>query len=226
MVFHVLNRGVGRRELFERDDDYAAFEAIVTETLQKCPMRICGYCLMPNHWQFVLWPEQDGGLRGLKRLTITHVTRWQKRRHVVGEGHLYQGRFKSFPIETDEYFYQVMRYAERNALRAKLCRRAEQRRWGSLWRHVHGSRTERSMLSVWPLPRPRRWVEQVNEPQTEVELAAIRRSVARGRPCGSPDWIEQTAAALGLGSTLRGRGRPRKGASTGGQREKIDAMGA
>ena len=107
MVFHVLNRGVGRRRIFDKDADYAAFEAIVEETLNKCPMRICAYCWMPNHWHFVLWPEADDHLAAfMQRLSVTHVTRWQKHRRVVGEGHVYQGRFKSFPIETEDYFYQ------------------------------------------------------------------------------------------------------------------------
>ena len=130
MVFHVLNRGVGRRQLFETDVDYDAFESTIAETLDKCPMRTCGYYMMPNHWHFVMWPEGDDDL-GLfmQRLSVTHVTRWQKHRNVVGEGHLYQARFKSFPVETEDYFYQVMLYVERNALRANLCQRAEDWRW-------------------------------------------------------------------------------------------------
>jgi putative transposase len=89
---------------------------------------------MPNHWHFVLWPENDGDLgRFMQRLTVTHVTRWQKNYNMVGYGHVYQGRYKSFPVETDDYFYQVMRYTERNALRANRVRRAEEWPWGSLW---------------------------------------------------------------------------------------------
>lgn len=211
MVFHVLNRGVGRRRLFDTEADYAAFEAIVAETLAKCPMRICAYCLMPNHWHFVLWPKGDDDLAAfMQRLTVTHVTRWQKHRHVVGEGHLYQGRFKSFPIEADDYFYQVLRYVERNALRANLAERAEEWQWGSLWRRVHGSAEQNSLLSAWPLPRPRLWVEHVNLPQTDAEVNAIRRSVLRGQPFGSSHWGQQTAKSLGLESTLRAPGRPRK----------------
>ena len=126
MVFHVLNRGVGRQRLFDKPADYAAFESIVEETLSKQPMRICSYCLMPNHWHFVLWPQNDGDLAAfLQRMTVTHATRWQKHRRRVGEGHIYQGRFKSFPVETDEHFYQVVRYVERNALRAGLADLAE-----------------------------------------------------------------------------------------------------
>ena len=73
MLFHVLNRGVGRRRIFDKAADFAAFEAIVEETLEKCSMRICGYCLMPNHWHFVMWPERDEDLGVfMQRLSVTH----------------------------------------------------------------------------------------------------------------------------------------------------------
>jgi putative transposase len=211
MVFHVLNRGVGRRQLFDTRADYAAFEDILAETLEKCPMRICGYCLMPNHWHFVMWPEGDDDLGSfMQRLCVTHVTRWQKHRQVVGEGHLYQARYKSFPVETDEYFYQLMNYVERNALRAKLCSRVEEWRWGSAWRRIHGTPEQQALLSDWPAPRPRHWLEYVNRLQSDAEVNAIRTSVARGQPYGSPGWVKQVAKELDLDSTLRPRGRPRK----------------
>lgn len=59
MLFHVLNRGVGRMELFSRPADYQAFEQIVEKALQQCPLRICAYCAMRNHWHFLVWPEKD-----------------------------------------------------------------------------------------------------------------------------------------------------------------------
>ncbi len=174
-------------------------------------MRLLGYCLMPNHWHFVLWPENDGDLgRFMQRLTITHVTRWQKNYNMVGFGHVYQGRFKSFPIETDEHFCQVMRYAERNALRANLVTRAEDWPWSSLWIDQFGSAEHRAMLSRWPIPRPVKWCQYVNEPQTEAELTALRRSCVRGTPYGSTKWVSQTAQTLGLQATLRKPGRPKK----------------
>ena len=119
MVYHVINRGVGSNQLFFNEDDYLAFERVIQVTLEKRPMRILSYCLMPNHWHVVLWPESDGDLaRFMQRLTVTHVTRWQKHYDMVGFGHVYQSRFKSFPVETNEYFYQVNQYVERNALRS------------------------------------------------------------------------------------------------------------
>ncbi len=210
-MFHVLNRGVGRQALFRKPADYSAFEDCVEETLDKVPMRICSYCVMPNHWHLVLWPEHDGDLaQFMQRLTVTHVTRWQKSRQRVGEGHVYQGRFKSFPVETDEYFYQLVRYVERNALRANLVPHAEDWQWSSLWRREAGTAEQKRLLSKWPLPRPRKWVSFVNEAETEAELESLRRCVQRGQPFGADQWIEETARQLNLESTLRPRGRPRK----------------
>jgi putative transposase len=175
-------------------------------------MRILSYCLMPNHWHFVLWPERDGDLgRFMQRLTITHVTRWQKCYGLVGTGHAYQGRFKSFPVETDAYFYQVVRYVERNALRANLVARAEAWPWSSLWIRQSGTAEERKLLADWPLPRGRQWLQYVNQPASEAELAALRRSCVRGAPYGSAAWVETTAKHLGLEATMRSPGRPKKG---------------
>jgi len=211
MVYHVINRGVGKNDLFFEDDDYQAFEDVIQETLEKRPMRILSYCLMRNHWHFVLFPESDGDLaRFMQRLTVTHVTRWQKHHNMVGFGHVYQGRFKSFPVETDEYFYQVNRYVERNALRANLVKRAEDWPWCSLWISKYGTAEHRAMISDWPLPRPRKWLRYVNEPETEAELSALRQSCLRGTPYGSPDWVEKIAKTLGLEATLRSPGRPKK----------------
>ena len=211
MVFHVLNRVVGRQRLFHKPADYSVFEEIIAETLDKVSMRICSYILMPTHWHLVLWPEGDGDLAAfMQRLTVTHVARWQKHRRRVGEGHVYQGRFKSFPVESNDYYYQVARYVERNALRAGWVERADDWQWSSLWRREHGTVDQRRWLSAWPLRQPRRWVELVNQPQTAAELESLRRCVVRGQPFGSSSWIEQTAKQLGLESTLRTRGRPRK----------------
>jgi putative transposase len=207
MLFHVLNRSVGRMRLFRTDRDYRAFAGVVEETLRVAPIRVCAYCWMPNHWHFVLWPARDGDLSGfMQRMTNMHTQRWQRAKRRVGYGHLYQGRFKSFPIESDEHFYSVVRYVERNALRAELVERAEQWPWGSL----RGAAGAGPALCDWPLPRPADWIERVNSPQTAAELERIRRSVRRGSPFGGAEWSEQAAEQLGLQPTLRPRGRPRK----------------
>lgn len=211
MVFHVLNRGVGRRTVFEKEADYEAFERVLDETLRIRRLRICAYCLMPNHWHFVVWPERDGELPAfMHQLTNTHVKRWKEHHREIGLGHLYQGRYKSFPVETDEHFYQVVRYVERNALRANLALRAELWPWSSLALTFRPTPV-RGRVHAWPLPRPGDWVESVDHCETEAELTAIRRCVNHGCPLGSPGWVAATARQLGLESTLRPRGHPRHG---------------
>ena len=103
-------------QLFEKAADYQAFEQVLRDTLDRSPMRICAYAVMPNHWHLLLWPECDGELTAfMQRLTITHVRRWQEHRGYAGLGHVYQGRYKSFPVESDEHFWVVARSVERNA---------------------------------------------------------------------------------------------------------------
>jgi putative transposase len=198
-------------ELFSKEQDYAAFEGLLEQTLESRPVRICAYCLMPNHWHFVLWPEHDGDLAAfMQQLTTKHVRRWQLHRRRVGYGHVYQSRYKSFPVEKEEYFYQLARYVERNALRAGLIELAESWKWSSLWRRTSGTPEQQQLLSDWPVPYPRGWRKLVNEPQTEAEVDAIRRCLARGQPYGCEDWVRRTAEKLGLESTLRAPHRPRK----------------
>jgi len=211
LAFHVLNRRVARLPLFEKPGDYAAFENILQETYDRTGIRIAAYCLMPNHWHLVLWPRQDGDLsEALRWLTVTHTQRWHAHRQTAGTGPVYQGRFKSFPVQTDEHFLAVARYVERNALRAKLVARAEEWRWSSLWRRSQGNLKLMTFLSEWPVEQPRQWITWVNSPDTGAELKALRENVNRGRPFGNEAWVARIANRLGLDSTLRPRGRPRR----------------
>jgi putative transposase len=108
-------------QLFEKPADYQSFEQVLSETLGEYPMRICAYTVMPSHWHLLLWPQREGELGAfMQRLTITHARRWQQHRGYAGLGHVYQRRYKSFPVQSDEHFGVVARYVERNALRAGL----------------------------------------------------------------------------------------------------------
>ena len=136
--------------------------------------------------------------------------RWHAHYHTKGTGHLYQGRFKTFPIEDDDHLLTVMRYVERNALRANLVDKAEDWKYSSLWRRQNAKTANTAILADWPIPRPRQWRSLVNEPQTETEVAAIRKCVRKGSPYGSEGFISQSAVRLKLEHTLRSRGRPGK----------------
>jgi putative transposase len=211
-AYHVLNRGVGRLRIFRKQRDFEAFEEVIGEAKSRLPMRVLAWCVMANHWHFVLWPRGDGELSEFMRwLTVTHTQRWHAAHRTAGTGPLYQGRFKSFPIEEDDHLLSVLRYVERNPLRAKLVERADAWRWSSLWHRVHGD--EARLLDDGPLALPRGWLKHVQSPHTEAELEALRRSVVRGAPLGDASWQERTAKRLGLQSTLRPRGRPRNKAT-------------
>jgi len=199
--------------MFAKDEDYAAFERVLEEAHDREPLRILAYCLMPNHWHMVVWPRRGADTQVsefFRWLTVTHTQRWHSHYGTSGTGHLYQGRFKSFPVESDEHLYTVLRYVERNAVRANLVQRAEAWRWSSAWRYYHGEASQRALVADWPLPRPRDWRGHVNRAVTQGELDGLRRSVQRGRPYGSEGWCKRTVARLNLEWTVRPRGRPRK----------------
>lgn len=210
--FHVLNRAIVGTQLFERPDDYRAFERLLAEACERFGMRLLAYCLMPNHWHLVPWPREDGDLAEFMHwLCTTHARRWRLVRGSKGRGYLYQGRYKSFPVESGDYFITLCRYVERNALAAGLVQRAQDWRFGSLWRRLHPDVvTGVPTLCEWPGGEPEGWVDYVNEPRTQKELAAIKLSLKNGRPFGSRPWQLTTAKELDLESTLRDRGRPRK----------------
>ena len=205
VVYHVLNRANARMTLFEDDGDYTAFERVLAQACTRESMRLLAYCVMPNHWHLVVWPRHDGDLsRFMNWLTLTHTQRWHQYRHTVGEGHVYQGRFKSFPVETNEYLLMVCRYVERNPVRTGLAERAEQWRWSSA-----GS-LGAVPLYAWPMERPAEWLHWVDEGESSAQLKAVRRSVIKGQPYGSAPWVERMVTQWHLGATVRERGRPMK----------------
>src|SRR5262249_1147859 len=126
-----------------------------------------------------------------------------------GSGHIWQRRHQSFPIQQDEHLLTVLRYIERNPVRAKLAKRAEQWSWSSA-RYWEAGAMGPIVLTGGPTKRPAHWLGWVNQALTVAELESLRRSVSRGTPSGSSDWAIKTSKRLGLEGALRPRGRPRK----------------
>jgi putative transposase len=235
VIYHVLNRAAGRRQLFDDEGDYEAFLRTLGEALARPglppsngpsgslpargPVRVLGFCLMSNHWHLVLWPRGDGDLSALMFwLTMTHTQRWRHFRRSVGEGPLYQGRFKCFPVQAEgpgdggAHFRTVCRYVERNPLRAGLVARAEDWRYSSLRARLDPTSAAGRLIPLepWPVDQPADWLAWVNQPQTAAEVDAVRASVRCGRPFGDESWQRRAATELGLMHTLRPPGRPRK----------------
>ena len=211
LVYHVLNRSVGRMKMFRTDRDFEAFLRVLTEAHERRPIPILSYCVLASHWHFVVQPENDGDLSDFFRwLAHTHAMRWRVSHHTVGYGHLYQGRFKSFPVQTDGHLLALCRYVERNALTAGLVNRAQDWRWSSLWTRLYGSAEQKALLSPWPVPRPADWLARVNAAWTAKERDRLTISLTRDRPFGDDTWTARTVGRLGLEHTVRREGRPEK----------------
>ena len=210
ICYHVLNRGNGKMTVFHKDDDYIAFLILLKQANDRIPMRMLSYCLMPNHFHLVLWPKQDGDLsKWMQWLTTSHVRRYH--RHYDSSGHVWQGRFKSFPIQSDEHLLTVMRYVERNPIRAKTIpvRKAQNWHWSSLG-IAHPDAEVMPEITNGPVERPHPWLDWVNRPTSKDEFEAMSMCISRGRPYGSDKWRTRIAKKLGLESSLRPRGRPSK----------------
>jgi putative transposase len=127
----------------------------------------------------------------MHRIDVTHV-RWRhEHNHTRGGGHLYQGRFKSFPVQSDVHFLILCRYVEQNARRARLVRRAESWPWGA----AYARNLAEPLLAMadWPVKRPKDWLEELNRPLPPQVLEDLRVSVNRGRPWGDAEWVKRTA---------------------------------
>jgi putative transposase len=209
-LYHVLNRGNCRMDIFTKPGDFQSFLKLLEEGRQRHAMRILGYCLMDNHWHMVLWPEAGQDLsRFVGWVSTTHVRRWRQHRGNTGEGHLYQGRFKSFLIQDNDHFLTVMRYVEANPLRAGIVQSAQAWPWSSLG-GAAGSDQTRVQLARWPVSKPKDWVQRVNAALDQKTLDQLHTTIARGRPYGDDAWLADMVKRHGLQSTLRDPWRPRK----------------
>lgn len=211
-VYHVLNRANARVQIFNDGEDYETLELILEEAVQRYDMRLLAYCVMPNHWHLVLHPKQDGNLSGFMGwLTNTHTRRWHTSKKTIGEGHLYQGRYKAFLCQQDNHFLTLVRYVERNARQAKLVKKAQYWRWSSVWRRESGTKKQQSILAPWVVDRPDRYLAWLNKPQSEKDERAIELATQKGSPFGNPSWINTMVKRYHLESTLRFPGRPNNG---------------
>lgn len=214
-----MNRAVRGQKLFAKAGDYAAFEALLGDARARqpadAPMRLFSYVLMPNHFHLLLCPSAEGQVSSfMKWLTMTHTQRVNAHRNLASRGHLYQSRFKSFPVQLDGgFFYSVARYIERNPLRAGLTKHLHDYEWSSFAARELKLDKARTLLDTWPVRRPANWTTRLNTPETQAELNTLRNAAERGTPFGEPAWVLSTARQLNLNSSLVPRGRPRKAKS-------------
>lgn len=215
LIYHVINRGNNRQDVFRKEEDFQAFLRVLTELKARKPFELYGYCLMSNHFHLLLKPTGASISRIVQSLLVSHTQRYHK--HYRSGGHVWQGRFKSPVIQNGEHLLTVLRYIESNPLRAALVMRADEHPWSSFRCHGNGEADELvdplvnyQELSPYARIRQRKWTEKVHWPLEEAMLARIRRSTATGLPLGEEAWVKRLAKRLNLDLSIRPRGRPRK----------------
>lgn len=174
--FHVINRSARKLVLFTQPADYRAFLAILGQALEQHPVRLVAYTLMPNHWHLVVGPTGTAALsRCLHWVTATHAIRLNRHRQSVGHGPVYQGRFNSVEIPAVGDLVRVCRYVERNALQARLVRRAQDWPWASLSERLQPS--QGLPLVNAPFLCSRAWADYVNttRPGDDAAVSLLER---------------------------------------------------
>lgn len=190
VVYHVINRANGRIQIFHTEEEYKDFEYLLSEIKEEYGVRILAYTIMPNHWHLLLYPRQDGDLsKALHWLTTSHARRHHARKDTIGGGHLYQGRYKSFLVQDDAHLLTVLKYIERNPVRAGLAEMVDGWQWGSAFRRMKGTAKQKSLLGESPVDLPRNYAQWVNTAEPSEELKTIRHSVNRGTPYAEDEWV-------------------------------------
>ncbi len=205
-IYHVINRGNMRMQVFDDAEDYRYFLELLKTGMKKERVELHAYCLMPNHFHLLLVPQKEGSLSRFMQWVMTSHVRYYHKKNKTS-GHVWQGRYKSFLVEQESYYITLIRYIEANASRAKLVKQAEAWEYGSL--HDRASNNT-GMIHEPLMTLPDNWIEYVNERINPHELETIRNSVNRQAPLGEASWQEEIAIKYGLLSTLRSRGRPKK----------------
>ena len=197
---HGIQRGVRSLPIFFRDADRAAYLDLLATFGAHHGVQFWAWCLRTNHVHLVVVPpEEPAALARAIGEAHRRYTRFVNFRQGV-RSHLCQERFHSFPIQTDHHLLTVMRYVERNPVRAKLVRQAVDHPWSSARHHV--SQTPDRLVTASPIPAlapdwPRVLADE------ERDLEGLRRHVRTGWPWGTEAWV--TALEQQVGQPLRPR---------------------
>ena len=217
---HVIQRGHNRQVVFAGDDDYLFYLKTLQEWKAQFDCKIHAYCLMTNHVHLVVDPggNPDNLGRLMKRIAgrqTRYVNKMEQR-----SGTLWEGRYKSSPIQNEEYLLACCRYVELNPLRAGLVDDPANYRWSSCPAKV--GRASQPWLDFDPfylgmgnsaLLRERNYAAWLEETVPDSELQRIREGVQRGQLIADASFAQELSDKLGRRLELRGPGRPRKEAA-------------
>ncbi|MHB8405760.1 MAG: transposase [Gammaproteobacteria bacterium] len=213
---HVTQRGNRREDVFFTEADRTTYLKWLYEYSDKHRVDVLAYCLMTNHIHLVVVPSGEEALHQmLKPLHMRYAQRINRRKG--WKGHLWQGRFFSSALD-EHYLWAAIRYVERNPVRAKMVRKAENYPWSSAAGHC-GIKTDRVLCSK---PTWRRQCERIGDWSAWLaagdeadQLEILRRNADKGLPCGSDRFISRLEKLMGRTLAFRPLGRPRKNSEKG-----------
>ncbi len=211
MPHHITQRGNRREDVFFDDEDRQFYLTLLGEYAAKFGVEVAAYCLMTNHVHLVLIPSTEEGLQQvLKPLHMRYAQHLNRVREQ--QGHVWQGRYYSSVLDGD-YFRSCLRYVERNPVRARMVRKAENYEWSSARGHCDLVRDK--LLKAKPrwradLDHVTHWSSFLAEPDTDEALLILRRNTMMNLPCGGEKFIKKIEKVAGRNLHYKPQGRPRK----------------
>jgi putative transposase len=200
---HITQRGNRRMQTFFCDQDYQEYINLLAQWCRRCNVAVWAYCLMPNHVHIIAVPDSESGLRQAigethRRYTCMINVRegWQ--------GHLWQGRFASFPMD-ERHLLAAVHYVEMNPVRARLAADPLSWRWSSALAHVSGE--DDALVIVSPLlDMVGDWREFLATEYGKEELEEVRRKEKTGRPLGEDAFVSKIEQLLDRPLHMQKRG--------------------
>lgn len=218
LVFHVLNRGNNRQEVFKESEDYDYYLSLLDRYKKEFKFKLYHFCLMPNHTHFLIEPTIHGTLpKVMQRITLAQT--WFFNKKYNQGGHVWQGRYKSSLVDKDEYFMHCSFYIEGNPIRAGLVEKPEDWKWSSYRLYTHGEENSllKGLIDIDPFylelddnsnKRQEMYQNYFNGLMNEHLLRNVRAGLSQG-VFGRPEFQEEAKERFKIAS-FRPRGRPKK----------------
>jgi len=192
---HVIQRGNRSEVVFFKEEDRRTYLKILTFFAKKYKVEIWSYCLMTNHLHLAAVPSRPESLAKMmgavhKRYTalINIRNNWK--------GTLWQGRYLSYPMD-ERYLYTCIKYIERNPVRAKIVKRAEDYPWSSARAHIF-KWDDPVLSSFFMIDQIKDWRAYLQEKESEEDLEKIRKNQSSGHPLGNERFYNQIEKLTGL----------------------------